>query len=207
MSRLGCISVSFDEYLTVRDPFSSRFREVIVSSEHDISYVDICNVVLRWHGELGVYLMCIANDVKEFETEDGTEFRVSVPDALLSESERTWLANYLQAISSDSPAHVVEKITGWYSTNEGAVKLTVFKAPQVEYSLSIESGVGEKCEAFISANASYHYFLSGEEIEEEIDGAFYADLKERFDDFEKSYGDLDFGSGEPIFIPNEQFYG
>lgn len=204
MSRLGVVSLTFDDYLRRRDPFSSRFREVVITHDCNMSFVDICNVLLRWHGELGIYLSCIANGVKSFETEDGTLFMVSIPCACLSYNETNWLKNYLDAIISDTPTFLIEKISGWYGLSDGIISLTISLAPMLDYSLDIEPKSDDTCEVTFSANACYHYFISGDEIDEEINATFYDDVKEALDEFERSHQDLDLRADEPIFIPNEE---
>ena len=206
MSRLGCTSVTFEDYLRRRDPFSSRFREVVITNDCNLSFIDICNVLLRWHGELGVYLSWIAKNYKSFETEDGTLFKISVPRASLNDNEQIWLRNYLDVIFADIPIFQIEKISGWYGISDGLIRLTISLAPLIDCSLDIESKDGDSCEVFIGANARYHYFVSGDEIKEEIDASFYGDLKVAFEEFSKTHQDLSFEDGDPIFIPNDEFY-
>ena len=210
MSRSNSVSVSFDDFLKkTDDPYPLDYREVIVVRDRKLPFVDICNAVLRFRDDMRFYLTCVIKGYMEFETEEGTLFVLSIPNATLRDDEEVWFSRMLEQLSSQGASHIVEKVSSWYKVREGYTYLTISKSPKIDYSMSVEVGENGWCELVVSANVCYHYYLSESDTQGEIDRSLYEDTKVAFREFSQTFEGLNYlkrleGKGI-FFVSNEQY--
>lgn len=210
MSRSNSVSVSFDDFLKKKDdPYPLDYREVIVVRDRKLSFVDICNAVLRFSDDMRFYLACVIKGFLKFETEEGTLFVLSIPNITLREDEEVWFSRLLEQLSLQGAGHVVEKVSSWYKVREGYTYLTVSKSPKFDYSMSVKVGENGWCELIVSANVRYHYYLSESDTQGEIDRSLYEDTKIAFREFSQTFEDLGFlkklEKKGIFFVSNEQY--
>ena len=210
MSRSNSVSVSFDDFLKSNDdPYPLNYREVIVVRDRELSFVDICNAVLRFRDDMRFYLACFIKRFMKFETEEGTLFVLSIPNVTLREDEEVWFSRMLEQLSPQGAGQLVEKVSSWYKISEGYTYLTVSKSPKVGYSMSVNVGENGWCELIVSANARYHYYLSESEIQGEIERSLYEETKVAFREFSQSFEGLGFlkklEEKGIFFVSNEEY--
>ncbi len=210
MSRSNSVSVSFDDFLKKKDdPYPLDYREVIVVRDRKLSFVDICNAVLRFRDDMKFYLTCVIKRFMKFETEEGTLFVLSFPNITLREDEEVWFSRMLEQLSPQGAGHIVEKVSSWFRISEGYTYLTISKSPKIDYSMSVEVGENGWCELVVSANVRYHYYLSESESQGEIARSLYEETKIAFHEFSQTFEDLGFlkklEENGIFFVSNEQY--